>query len=141
MTRYSASLLAVGLLLLPATAAHAADKDKLQGYWKVEKAVRDGMEMPNEERDKLKLEFKGDKVIPHEGDRTEEAAEFVLDETKKPKAIDIKPPKGEEKLVKGIYELTGDTLKICFARAGERPTEFSSAAGSKMMFIQLKRAK
>ena len=41
----------------------------------------------------------------------------------------------------GIYELEGDTFKVCFAAPGkaDRPTEFKSAAGSGHRLLVLKR--
>ena len=54
----------------------------------------------------------------------------------KPKTIDLTftegPGKGQTQ--KGIYELEGDTQKICFAKGDqERPTEFTSKPGSGQM--------
>jgi hypothetical protein len=40
----------------------------------------------------------------------------------------------------GIYELSGDELKICLADPGaDRPKEFASAKGSKATYMVLKR--
>jgi uncharacterized protein (TIGR03067 family) len=69
---------------------------------------------------------------------------FVLDPGKKPKTIDIKftegPEKGNTSL--GIYELDGDTLKICLTiTAKDRPTEFAAKAKSGHGFEVLKREK
>ena len=96
----------------------------------------------SDELGKMRLEFKGNKVIPSRGEgKTEDPAEFTLDSKAKPKAIDIKPPKGSEKLVLGIYELDGDTLKICFNEDAKRPKEFASAEGSRTVLLILKREK
>ena len=49
---------------------------------------------------------------------------------------------GKGKTMLGIYELTGDTYKVCFALpGGERPKEFASKPGSKTMLIVMKREK
>jgi len=42
--------------------------------------------------------------------------------------------------IQGIYELSGDTLRICYDRTGEsRPEDFKAAAGSHHMLYVLKR--
>ena len=42
----------------------------------------------------------------------------------------------------GIYEIEGDTQKVCFAPPEkERPTKFESESGSGLMLITSKRAK
>jgi uncharacterized protein (TIGR03067 family) len=68
----------------------------------------------------------------------------MLDPTKKPKAIDAVRSEGMDKgkPMLGIYELEGESQKVCFAPVGkERPTEFSSAAGSGHVLTVWKRAK
>ena len=57
----------------------------------------------------------------------------VLDPSKTPKAIDFRPAGGQykDKTLRGIYEIDGGMLKICFAEPDkERPAEFNSKAGS-----------
>lgn len=139
MLKRTAGLLSIGFVVLFAGSVSAADKDKFQGKWKAEKAVRNGEQAPAEELAKMRIEFKGDLAIPYEDDKAEDEAEYTLDETKKPKAIDIKP-KGKDKMIEGIYEIDGDTLKIAFGRKS-RPEKFESAAGSDVMYILLKRIK
>jgi uncharacterized protein (TIGR03067 family) len=58
---------------------------------------------------------------------------YRIDEKKRPKWIDVHD--GTRNLdIKGIYELSGETLRICFNEKAkteeERPTAFESAAGS-----------
>jgi uncharacterized protein (TIGR03067 family) len=69
---------------------------------------------------------------------------FKIDPTAKPKAIDVTftDGPGKDNSQKGIYELEGDTQKICFAAPGKpRPTEFSSKPRSGQMIQVLEREK
>ena len=68
------------------------------------------------------------------------------DPTKKPKHIDYIHQEGmlKDKKWEGIYELKGDTLKICYAEADsekERPSEFKTLKNSKLLYLELKREK
>jgi uncharacterized protein (TIGR03067 family) len=143
MIQRLATVAALGLLIAVAGPARADDQEKIQGHWKAEKAVRGGMEAPADEIEKMTIEFKGNKAMPRHGDRSPETAEFKLDSSKSPKTIDITVNKGDKTdKPKGIYEIDGDTLKICFSEPNEdRPTKFESPAGSKVMLIVLKRVK
>jgi uncharacterized protein (TIGR03067 family) len=80
------------------------------------------------------------------GDKTVvEWAVKKIDATKSPKTIDIEITAGGYKGVvyHGIYELDGDTLRICFALPDkdERPTEFSASKGSIRSLSEFKREK
>ena len=60
---------------------------------------------------------------------------FPLDAARKPRTIDFAQiygfPQEKPVLVPGIYELDGETLKICRATSGDkRPTDFTTNAGS-----------
>jgi uncharacterized protein (TIGR03067 family) len=115
------------------------DQEAILGTWRIEKASLGGMELPADQREKTLFEFKKDQVILHRGG-TKEPAEYSLNPSKKPAEIRIKPknePAGE-----GIYELNGDTLKICIVRDGrKRPTTFESKDGNEAILMILKREK
>jgi uncharacterized protein (TIGR03067 family) len=67
-----------------------------------------------------------------------------VDVAKKPKTIDITFTEGPEKgkTIVGIYELEGDTYKVCINVNGkERPKEFAAKAGSGHGLEVLKREK
>ena len=130
------------LLVAGAALAVAADdkkddaKDELkkfEGTWVLVSSERDGEKAPAEELKKVmpKAVVKGDKVTLSVGDKTVMEAEFTIDPTKKPKTIDSTattgPDKGKKTL--GIYEIDGDTFKICYNEK-ERPKEFSAKKGS-----------
>jgi uncharacterized protein (TIGR03067 family) len=67
-----------------------------------------------------------------------------LDETQKPKAMDATNTEGTDvgKVTKAIYELSGDTMRVCYVLdGGERPTEFATKEGSPLLLLTYKREK
>jgi RNA polymerase sigma factor (sigma-70 family) len=70
--------------------------------------------------------------------------DFKIDPSKKPKEIDVTLHlKQGDRTLLGIYEIRGDTLKVCYyaSRTGRRPTEFSTNDDRKIAYITLTRAK
>ena len=140
-------LTAVLVVAAPAPAEDKKkDEDKIQGTWAIVSAQSGGEDKPGGTKD-VKFVIKGDLITIQEPKREgkEEKAKFKLDATKKPKTIDLIPSDrgGKEELMPGIYELKDDELKLCFVKGtkGERPTEFSSKAGTEQVLIVLKREK
>jgi uncharacterized protein (TIGR03067 family) len=112
--------------------------------WRGVSVTEDGKEMSKEEADGVRLTVTGEKYTLKLRDQDIEGT-HRLDPTKKPKQIEAVRTKGPhkgEKMV-GIYELDGDTFKVCFAAPGktDRPTEFKSTAGSGQRVLVLKREK
>ncbi len=115
------------------------EANKLQGTWSVTAADRDGTKAPDDEIKKITLTIKGDKLTAR---RTEEMS-FTIDPTQKPKWIDVTYTDGERKgeSSQGIYELEGDTLKICVSRGNTRPNDFETKPESQRHLMVLKRMK
>jgi uncharacterized protein (TIGR03067 family) len=140
-------LMAVAVLVLglaPALAGDAAELAKFNGTWVGVSAVEDGKEVPKAAAEAIRLTVTGEKYTFTTG-KTEAEGAHRLDPTKTPKQIDAvrtKGPHAGEKML-GIYELTDDTFKVCFAAPGkpDRPTEFKSAAGSGHRLMVLKKEK
>ena len=117
---------------------------KFQGAWKFESSETGGKELPASELAGLILTFEGDKHTVKKGNEMVQVGTQKLDPSKSPKAIDVTLTEGVNKgaVMLGIYEINGDTLKVCFDAAGKkRPTEFKSAPGSETFVNVHKRVK
>lgn len=65
-----------------------------------------------------------------------------IDPSKSPKTIDFRPTEGADvgETFFGIYEISGDIRRLCYAEAGkERPAEFSAKKGSGYLLVTFKR--
>ena len=115
------------------------DSKVLEGTWVILEAELGGQKLPDEN-------IKGAKLILDEGKYRfqNDQGEYKLYPGEKIKAMDIMgregPNKGKTFLA--IYELEGDTLKICYDLAGKiRPKEFKTEAGTRQFLVTYKRDK
>jgi uncharacterized protein (TIGR03067 family) len=128
-------LLIAAPVLLGGSAAEAVKKEMtlLEGQWSMSRGEADGQAMPKEMVMTAKRVAKDGETSITIGGQTYFKAKYTIDPTKKPKTIDYMMTEGvtKGKTQLGIYELTGDTVKFCFAAPGkERPTEFTAKEGS-----------
>ena len=142
------TLVAIGLLMAadqPAVggekeAAVKEDMKQLQGNWTVVSIQVNGKDLPQDKIGDPKASVKGDEYRIHDF-----RLRLTIDPTKKPKTIDMDGKDGNGKPLSmiGIYELEGDTLRICFAKPGtkERPTKMETKADSGQSLIVYKRNK
>ncbi len=150
-----AALLLVTSLLLAGLGLHNASGDAqdafkaelkaMAGLWRPISAENNGFKS-SEENLKGELwnrDADGKWAMQRDGKTVVEWAIKSIDATAKPKTIDIEVASGTYKGVvyRGIYELDGDTLRICFALPdrAERPTEFSAGKGSLSALSEFKR--
>jgi uncharacterized protein (TIGR03067 family) len=106
---------------------------ELQGRRRYNSFEMDGQMMPPEQLAKMSITYTGDKwVVVREGDKIVVAGTQKLDPTKRPRQIDSLITEGEGKgtTMLGIYELKGDTFRVCFDPQGkERPKDFIPQPG------------
>jgi uncharacterized protein (TIGR03067 family) len=147
MKLHCATVLTVGVLFCTATAQEKgkSDHDLIQGTWNVVEALDGGRKPPPGELDGVVVIITKDQIILAKGEMKKDAIAFKLDPSKTPKWIDLTEKRGDkEQTLRGIYELKGDDLKICFNEkaGGERSTKFESVKDSPNdVLIVLKRAK
>ena len=119
-------------------------KKELDGTWVVESISRDPKEKGRREGKGFRLIVSGESVVVEaaEKDTTLGKLAIRLDGAKKPKTLEI-TPEAERVAVLAIYELEGDTLKVCWGplEKKEGPTEFTAKPGSRQSLIILKRKK
>jgi uncharacterized protein (TIGR03067 family) len=127
------------------TGARAGDKagieqelKKFQGTWTFESVAAGGKEIPASEFKGMTVTFEGDKFTVKKGDEVIQVAIQKLDPSRSPKTLDVTVTDGLNKgaVMLGIYEISGDTLKVCFDPEGKkRPTEFKGASGSQTLVV------
>jgi uncharacterized protein (TIGR03067 family) len=142
---------ALALVVSGGTGTQANDKTdvekefkKFQGTWRFESVEMGGKEEPAAEFKGMTVTFAGDKVTVKKGDEVIQLGTQKLDPSKSPKTIDVTVAEGRNKgaVMLGIYEISGDTLKVCFDPEGKkRPTKFKSASGSQFFVSVHKRVK
>lgn len=114
-------------------AALEKEARKFQGTWTIESSEAGGQKLPADELKGIIVTFEGDKHTVKKGDEVIQSGTQKLDPSKSPKTIDVTMTEGVNKgaVMLGIYEIDGDTLKVCFDAEGKkRPTQFKSAPGS-----------
>jgi uncharacterized protein (TIGR03067 family) len=130
------------LLLIIAADPPKGDLDRLQGTWVLVQMKREGEDVPAEDLKGSTAAYEGNRITLRDGDRVRRRGIVTLDPTRKPKAINTWDQDGpyEDQTVPGIYELDGDTLRLCFSRPGsERPKEFTTKTAPGVLFCVYKR--
>ncbi len=134
----------LGLVACGRTAARPEDKadvekelKKFQGTWTFESVEEGSKEVPAAEFKGMTVSFEGNKYFVKKGDELVQTATQKIDPSKSPKSLDVTVADGPNKgaVMLGIYEISGDTLKVCFDPVGKkRPTEFKTT-GSQTLVI------
>ncbi len=118
-----------------------AEVEKLQGTWNFTAVEINGTNMAAKDFKGSKITVKGETFSTVSMGVTYKGT-LKVDVASTPRKLDLTftegPPRGTTAL--GIYELDGDTWKICLTvNATERPTAFATKAGSGLALETLKR--
>lgn len=128
-------LLVTPLLLAALVQPAGEDKAKkdlaqMQGTWIMEALEINGKNVGPEQIKDTFLIVKDDEYRTRVKDKLIRGFRLKLDPSKDPKAVDMiqAEPGGTEKIVKGIYNLDGDRLKIARGLSAdqERPQQFAT---------------
>ncbi len=116
---------------------------RFEATWKFVSIEVEGNAVPADKFEDDRLVLKGKQSTSTVQGNTVHGT-FKIDPSAKPKTIDITitDGPGKDNSLKGIYELDGDTQKICWAAPGKpRPTEFEAKAKSGRMLQVLEKVK
>ena len=119
------------------------DAKAVQGNWKPAKAELAGQPMPDAVLKSISLKLDNGKYEVFVGERPDRGT-YTIDSTTKPKSMSVTGTEGPNigKTFPAIYELNGDTLRICYDLSGAKhPTEFKSVAGTKLYLVTYTRKK
>jgi uncharacterized protein (TIGR03067 family) len=132
------------VLSLSARAAESkGDAKALEGTWLPTMAELAGEKFPDEGLKSITLTLSGSSYTVMVGKATDKGT-VKLDPGKKPKTLDITGTEGPNKgkTFLAIYELKGDTLRVCYDLSGKaRPEEFKTKADTQLFLVTYKRKK
>jgi uncharacterized protein (TIGR03067 family) len=117
------------------------DAKLMEGVWVPVEAELAGQKLPEDGIKTLKLTLKGAEYTVETGQVIDRGT-VKLDPTQTPKTMDVVGTEGpnKDKTILAIYELTADSMKVCYALEGStRPTEFKTAAGTNLFLVTYKR--
>ncbi len=114
--------------------------ERLQGTWRVVDLETDGQRVPEPMLAQARIVVRGDRFSSLGMGATYEGT-MVLDPTATPRRLDIRFDEGPEagNTDLAIYELDGDTWRLCLGTGDDRPTGFSAEPGSGRALETLRR--
>ena len=121
-------------------AADAPDAKAIEGTWTPIKAEMAGQPLPVTVLNAISLKM-GEGRYEVNAERADYGT-YRLDTTTQPKGMTVTGTNGpnQGKTFPCIYELHGDTLRICYDLSGkQQPTEFKSLAGTKLYLVTYNR--
>lgn len=123
---------AILVVVTPLAARAQSDLALLQGAWTMVSGSMEGVALPPEYVRGSRRVMTGSKLTVTVNGRPDLTATVTLDPTRSPKTIDyhIAGGKVAGSTQLGIYQISGDTVRFCFAASNAtRPTSFTTVAG------------
>ncbi len=117
------------------------DATAVQGSWQPAQAELAGKPMPDAVLKTISLQLENGKYEVLVGGQPDRGT-YMLDSATKPKSMTITGTDGPNigKTFPAIYELKGDTLRVCYDLSGAKhPTEFKSVAGTMLYLVTYNR--
>ncbi|HEV3143776.1 MAG TPA: TIGR03067 domain-containing protein [Gemmataceae bacterium] len=130
-------------LALPAL-ARADEPKEAKGVWVPTEMTVAGQALPAEQLSALKLTIGDGKYKAEVNNEGTDSGTYTIDSTKKPGRLEITSTDGANKGKKmlAIWELSGDTMKVCYDLEGkDYPTEFKSTKENKYLLAVYKKQK
>ena len=141
MNQFCIALLTASVLIASAGDPH--DTKAVQGNWSPVKAELGGAAMSDAVLKTISLKL-GEGTYDVSVAGNPDKGTYKVDSSTTPMSMDITGTEGPNKgrTFPAIYEISGDTLRICYDLSGEkRPTEFKSTAGTKLYLVSYQRVK
>ncbi len=136
------AVLSVALGLGRLLADPASDLQTVQGHWQPSQAEIAGKPMPDAFVKSVRMSLKNGKYEVMVGDKPDRGT-YTLDASSKPRQMIIVGTDGPNvgKTFPAIYEITGDTLRICYDLSGMKaPTEFKTLPGTRLYLVTYRRS-
>jgi uncharacterized protein (TIGR03067 family) len=136
-------MLGLGLPACVGSGEGKEDGQLMEGTWLPVEAELAGAKFPDEILKTMKLTMKEDQYTVTVGGKIDRGT-FKLESTANPRSIDITGTDGPNrgKTLLAIYEISDDTLRVCYDLAGKkRPAEFKTEKETKQYLVKYKREK
>jgi uncharacterized protein (TIGR03067 family) len=143
MMKYILCMCLAGVVSLTAVAVDSPDAKAIEGSWTPIKAELGGEPMAEAVLKTISLKLADGKYEAMAGGHPDNGT-YTLDADSQPKSMIVTGTDGPNKgkVFPCIYELEGDTLRICYDLSGtKRPTGFKSLAGTKLYLVTYRRNK
>lgn len=111
-----------------------AEIKRFSGTWKVVKGVADNMPLPDEAKASSRLIFDASNFTFKAGP-VEQRTTFTVNAEKQ--TIEVAPPKGETKTLRGLYKFDGTKLTLVLTDSDKVPDKLE--AGENRLYLELVR--
>jgi len=141
--KLSAAAITIMILTFTLAVGSPDDAKAVQGSWKPVSAELAGQPMPDAVLKSISLKLENGNYEVFVGTAPDKGT-YTLDASTQPRSMTVTGTEGPNhgKTFPAIYELNGDTLRICYDLSGaKRPTEFKSVAGTKLYLVTYNRKK